>query len=154
ASDTVDILEYSVTMRGGTIHFAGTSAADTVTFTGGSSLNKLLVDGSLFAFPTDLIESFSISAGGGSDSLTVKAYSADDTATVNPTTGEIDGLTYTVTWSGVEQTDLTAGGGGGTDKAYLYDSSGNDELWANSAHATLSGTGFSNYVEDFDAVYA
>src|SRR5262249_17940198 len=47
-----------------------------------------------------------------------------------------------------------AGGGGAGDRAYMYDSSGNDTFTGRPEYSFLSGAGFNNYVSGFGHVYA
>ncbi len=98
---------------------------------------------------------FVIDAFGGSDSLAIIGSSDIERLVLHPTdSGEPSQLTTPAgqfELRGFEQVDFR--GGGGSDRAVLYDSRGNDTLTSGPSQATLSGVGFRFDVLDVPRIF-
>ncbi|HQX52572.1 MAG TPA: hypothetical protein PLR25_21810, partial [Planctomycetaceae bacterium] len=87
--------------------------------------------------------SATLNGGDGTDSLTFTGTAGNETATLKPGTLDVTGPNYAVHADSVE-TVRVYGGGGTNDRAYLYDSAGNDAFVATPTSSYLTGTGFYN----------
>lgn len=99
-----------------------------------------------------------IDAGSGGDTLKIFGSTGNEQITMRPTTGANAGsslLTFaggTFELRGFE--NITLIGGGGEDRATLYDSDGNDELRSSPGTAEMTGVGFEFHLENVNRVYA
>ena len=137
-----------------TLLFTGTPGNETVTLSPG----RLGVVGTGYTVQADGVETVrAYAAGGAGDVAHLYDSAGNDMFTGRPTMSSMTGTGYSNTVNGFKQViaHATAGDAGGVgDRAYLYDSAGNDVLIADSNHALLKGTGFSNDAAGFDKVYA
>lgn len=98
-----------------------------------------------------------IDAGSGSDTLQIFGSAGNEQLTLRPTTGANAGsslLTFaggTLELRGFES--VTFVGGGGEDRATLYDSDGNDELRSGPEAAQLTGVGFEFRLEEVSKLF-
>lgn len=98
-----------------------------------------------------------IDAGSGGDTLRILGSAGNEQLTLRPTTGANAGsslLTFaggTLELRGFE--NVTFVGGGGDDRATLYDSDGNDELRSGPDHSQLTGVGFEFHLEEVNKLY-
>jgi predicted outer membrane repeat protein len=97
------------------------------------------VDKDLIAKGFDQIYSYAIR--GGDDSSTMNGSSGADRYTVKPTYSNMkgDGGAYFHYATGFDESfaDVTVGGGGGLDQAFLYDTTAGDEFIADAFQATM-----------------
>ena len=147
-----------------TVLITGTSGDDTIRFTAGPTHHRVFVNNHPFVFVAAEVETFKIDGGGGRDTAQLVGSTSADIVTLRPAPESstlqlpdysLRGIAYVVTVEHVEH--VTAEGGGGYDRAYLYDSSGDDllELDGKSARLTSWGTDdFSLEAMDFDWVRA
>jgi len=92
-----------------------------------------------------------ISGGGGNDMLVLSGDGVAETVTLRPGSAELTAAGFGVTASGMESIQFQ---GTAADRAWLYDSAGNDALVATPQWARLSGDGFVNYVAGVGSVVA
>ncbi len=138
-----------------TDHYDGSNGSESVTldFTNGVFLSV----GSA-SYRLDLATGqapFVIDALGGSDTLTIIGSSSIERLVLRPTeSSEPSQLTTPAgqfELRGFEQVDFR--GGGGSDRAVLYDSRGNDTLTSGPSQATLTGVGFRFDVSAVPRIY-
>ncbi len=147
-----------------TVFITGTAGDDTIELAAGPTHHKASVNGYPFVFNASEVESFQIDGLGGRDSISLVGSPSADLAVLRPVPHSstlqlpdytLRGSAYLVTITNVE--DVTVRGGGGYDRAYLYDSPGNDLLELNGPSARLASWGTNDYsleVIDFDWVQA
>lgn len=135
-----------------TVFVTGTASDDNIEFLAGPTHHKLFVNNFPFIFNATEVESFRINGGGGRDTMSLVGSASADVISLRPVPGSswlqlpdytLRGIDYLVTIDGVE--NVTAQGGGGYDRAYLYDSPGNDLLELNGESARLSSWGTDTY---------
>ena len=96
-------------------------------------------------------------AGGPGDVASLYDSTGNDTLISKPAQTQLSGAGYSnnAFKFGRVTAYATAGDTGGAgDRAYLYDSTGNDVLTSTPVHSILSGSGYWNDAEHFDKVYA
>ena len=99
----------------------------------------------------------STDAGGGGDKAYLYDSAGNDVLTATPTYAQLTGPGYLNYASNFDQVSAfaTAGDAGGTgDQAAMYDSAGNDIFTGTPLYGLLKGSGFWNYAQSFDHVYA
>ncbi len=137
--------------NGTTVTVHGTDGDDTFVFAARAG-SELVINGMEYVLdgvaPTRLL----FDGGTGHDVVTITGSGGGDVAHMNPTSTTFVGPDYRVEVSSAEQ--VTARGGGGADRAYLHDSSGDDHFVGTASWSQLSGDGFCNFVRSFDQVLA
>ncbi|SMP74904.1 Serine protease, subtilisin family [Neorhodopirellula lusitana] len=102
-------------------------------------------------------ETIVIDAGAGSDTLQIFGSTGNEQISLRPTTGANAGSSTIAFAGGVIELrgfeNVTFIGGGGEDRATLYDSDGNDELRSSQDQAQLSGVGFEFQLEAVKKLY-
>jgi hypothetical protein len=112
-------------------------------------------DGEFLFAPSD--EPIVIDGGSGGDTLNIIGTSGNEQLTLRPTTGANAGgslLTFaggTFELRGFENISFV--GGGGEDRATIYDSDGDDELRSSQGIAALTGVGFEFHLESVSKLY-
>ena len=118
-----------------TVLIAGTSGDDSIRFTAGPTHHRVYVNNHPLVFVAAEVEAFKIDGGGGRDTAQLVGSTSADTVTLRPAPESstlqlpdysMQGAAYVVTVEHVE--NVTAAGGGGYDRAYLFDSAGDDLL--------------------------
>ncbi|HEX5104498.1 MAG TPA: S8 family serine peptidase, partial [Pirellulaceae bacterium] len=137
-----------VSIVGNTAQIVGTAGNDTFEWRGGPEA-AIVVNGVSYSLAG--IASIQISGRGGEDSLTLIGSAATETAVLRP--GRVDFAGGGVRLSG-EEVERIRVIGGGSDRALLYDSAGNDLLEARPQMVHQSGAEFDHVVEGFGAVSA
>jgi hypothetical protein len=98
-----------------------------------------------------------IEASTGSDTIEIFGSAGSEQLTLRPTTGIGSGHSQLVFPGGVIELrgfeNISFIGGGGEDRATLYDSSGDDQFRSNGAIAKLDGRGFAFQLEDVNKVF-
>ena len=177
-ADTISVTEgatLTVALNGTSFNFDGTlvdlitidglESADRLVFTGTPldetvSLRpgQLDVRGQHFSVHASSVENVqAYAAGGANDVASLYDSAGNDMFVGKPTYCQMSGSGYSSYVSGFDQVYAyaTAGDAGGVgDRAYLYDSAGNDTLIASPYYAQLMGPGYLNHVSAFDKVYA
>lgn len=153
--------------RGGaqtTVVIAPGAGDDAVEWVAGSTHHRVTVNGRPLIFVASAVEGFRLQGGEGRDALRLVGSPSDDIATLRPV-NELSTLqlpNYALT-SGISLVSaqgweiLTMEGGGGYDRAVLYDSPGDDLLEARGQAARLllfSNNDLVREVVDFDLVRA
>ncbi|MHC4176686.1 MAG: Ig-like domain-containing protein, partial [Planctomycetota bacterium] len=95
---------------------------------------------------------FSVDGSDSDGRVVIRSSFGDDVLRLYPYSANLTGPGYCI--DVVNAAEITFIGGGGNDKAYLYDSAGNDVFVATTASGTLSGDGFRNCARGFDRVWA
>ena len=134
---------------------SSTSSSETVDFlqpTSSLTINAGGGDDSLVVVNVDINNGATVNINGeaGTDSTVVYGSTGDDFATLTETDLTFDRSDFTINGTGFEMYDLRANGG--NDTAELYDSAGADTFVASPTTARMVGTGFANWVRDFDKV--
>lgn len=147
-----------------TVVISGTAGDDTIQFTAGPTHHKVYVNNYPLIFNASEVETFKIDGRGGNDTATVIGSTSADVVVLRPVPATstvqlpdytLRGIGYVVSIDNVEH--ITTEGGGGYDRAYLYDSPGDDLLSLDGASAKLESWGtddFSLEAIDFDWVHA
>jgi PKD repeat protein len=107
----------------------GTADADRLEFRAGAKFHKVYWGDELpYVFRAEEVEQILIDGAGGVDSIRLLGSAADDVFRLRTAdvVSSLQAAGYRVAVTGVEQ--ITAEGGNGYDRAYLYDSIGNDLL--------------------------
>ncbi|GAA5507851.1 S8 family peptidase [Novipirellula caenicola] len=138
-------------------HFTGTSDNESfvLDLTDGIELRS---GGNIYRFDaTDsLTTPIVIDVGAGADSLHIIGSSEAERLVMYPSShGEASRLstnTFAIELRGVES--VVFDGGGGSDRATLYDSSGNDTLRTGPGKTVLSGVGFQFEINQVSRIYA
>ena len=94
---------------------------------------------------------------GGGDRAFLYDSAGNDSFVATPTHSYLTGTGFynDANGFGTVYAYATAGDAGGVgDRAFLYDSAGNDSFYGRSGYGYLKGLGFYNYVGGFDKVYA
>ncbi len=145
------VYEFAVT-NGSTIDVYGTNGDDEVSWQAGSS-HTIHVNGDQVTANSSSITSVNFHGGSGSDSITLTAGADRDTAIVRLGTVTLTSDSYSVSADDFETVDIDSHGGI-NERAYLYDSAGNDVFVGQTTWARISGSGFFHEVSNFDRVYA
>lgn len=107
------------------------------------SLDEAAVDGKIV-----------IDVSGGDDSLSILGSEAAERLIANSDASASSTLStndFTIELKGFE--NIAFVGGGGPDRASLFDSGGDDTLWSHPSRATLEGIGFRYEVTEVDRIY-
>jgi hypothetical protein len=116
---------------------------------------QLRVDGLTYSLEAEHPETpLVIDVGGGDDSLQILGSEHAERLVLHPgagTTSSISSNTFRIELSGFEHVAFT--GGGGPDRASLFDSTASDTLTSDPCRATLKGIGFQFDVLDVPRVY-
>ncbi|MAT71691.1 MAG: hypothetical protein CMJ58_19465 [Planctomycetaceae bacterium] len=151
-SGDVDVtLANLVVHAGTTVTVAGAAGDDEVTFSAGSSF-YLTVNGIGYGFSTSEASEFQLRGGEGANSVTLYGAATDDIAIMLAGNTDLTGANYAV--SAVGFGTATVHGGGGNDRAYLFDTAGDDEFVGTSDIRRMEGAGYQNTVQAFDRVDA
>lgn len=98
-----------------------------------------------------------IDAGGGGDVLHILGSAGSEQLTLRPLSGSNAGHSQLVFPGGVIELrgfeHVSFVGGGGADRATMYDSGGDDELRTNDGSTEFSGRGFEFELDDVDKVF-
>ena len=134
---------------------SSTSSSETVDFlqpTSSLTINAGGGDDSLVVVNVDINNGATVNINGeaGTDSTVVYGSTGDDTASLTGTSLTLNRSDFTINGSGFEMYDVR--GNGGYDEATLNDSAGADTFVASPTTARMVGTGFANWVRDFDKV--
>lgn len=113
--------------------------------------HEVKINGETYRLAEDIREIY-FYGGAGDDEIRLTASGDNEVAKLRPGSLEVSGPNYQVHARDVEQTWVDAGGG--YDRAYLYDSVGNDWLVSTPSYSYLAGAGFRNYAQGFERVYA
>ncbi|WP_197452170.1 S8 family peptidase [Rosistilla carotiformis] len=139
-----------VSVSDGQARFTGTDASDQVEID--LRNDAMLRFGNFeYHFSHGEISNLQILGGGGNDTVNVIGSEAVEKVTLRVGSGEIENASLLVQMSAVEKVSIE--GGGGSDRAYLYDSSGNDTLSASPGDTKLSGVGFEHTVTGIRSIY-
>ncbi|MFN0197507.1 MAG: Calx-beta domain-containing protein, partial [Planctomycetaceae bacterium] len=110
------------------------------------------INGDTYTFDAASVASIELDGLGGDDQLQVTGTSA--TENVELRLGSLRLVNSSITLNAADFSEISVLSGGGQDRAYLYDSIGDDEFLASPASAELNGSGFSNRVVGYRRVYA
>lgn len=147
------IAESPVTQDGTTLHVAGTGRDDVFAFGAGDSYVSL--NGETYEFDPTTVSTIRFIGGFGTDTATLTGSDENDIATLRPNSAMMTGPGYEVQL--VDVSNVTVHGGTGEDdRAYFYDSAGDDrfEAQAHQDYAYMEGEGFLTRAEGFDRLYA
>lgn len=140
-----------VAQSGSRLTVQGTAGNDQISLLVGAQW-ELTVNGLTYTYDRGQVSEISIVGGGGNDTATITATTANDAALLQPGASSISGAGYRVELSGVSQVTLI--GGGGFDQVEFRDSSGNDVLAAQPDETQLTGQGYSLTARGFESVRA
>ena len=118
------------------IVFAGTSGNDQFLFEAGLDTHRVVLNGVEYLIDASTNTSVRYYASRGQDTVVMHGSEYEDRAELRFGSAKLVGTGYELRAYTVEH--VTAHGGGGEDRAYLYDSSGNDTLVADPDAATLA----------------
>lgn len=139
-----------VSVSQGKAVFSGTDAADRVEVD--LRTDTMLRFGQFeYQFSHDTVTDLQIDGGGGTDTINVTGSQGIDKVTLRVGSGQIENSSVMVQISGVEKVAFASGGG--SDRAYLYDSAGGDTLSASPGDTKLSGVGFEHHLTDVRSIY-
>ncbi len=131
-----------VAFAGRNVDVAGTVASDTISYS--AATRQLIVNGVTYSTPT--ATTIRIDGGAGNDSVTFVGSAAAETATLRPGSVELIGGGLSLAATGVESNRVV---GNVFDKAFLFDSAGQDRLVAGVHSTTLAGPGFTSRADGF-----
>jgi hypothetical protein len=144
------------------IEFQGNGGKDTITVIGGASnetatlrAGSLNVSGGDYTLNASNVENVTVNAGNGNDRANFYDSAGNDSFIGFPTYSSLTGSGFYNQADGFETVYAyaSAGDAGGIgDRAYLYDSAGNDSFYGRSTYSRMFGTGFNNYASGFDTV--
>ncbi len=147
SNNDVDVRLTNLVGRSGTtLSIWGTAAADTFSFTAGTT-ESIVINGVAYDYAAAAIATFNFNGLAGVDTVVINGSTAFDHVTLKPTSTIVVSAGYRVTIANAENTTVNSGGGG--DYAEIYDSTGNDVFFANPVQATMAGTGYSNAANGF-----
>ncbi|WP_246105874.1 S8 family peptidase [Rosistilla ulvae] len=139
-----------VRVSGGTAYFTGTDAADQIEVD--LRAETMLRFGQFeYQFDSGTVSNLQILGGGGTDTVDVIGSQAVEKVTLRTGSGEIENGSIMVQMTSVEK--ISVAGGGGSDRAYLYDSAGNDTLSASPGDTKLSGVGYEHALTGIRSIY-
>jgi len=147
------IAESPVRQEGGTLHVTGIGEDDVFVFNVGDS--HVSLNGETYEFDQSTVSTIRFVGGFGADTATLTGSDENDIATLRPNSATMTGPGYEVQL--VDVSNVTVHGGTGEDdRAYFYDSAGDDrfEAQVHLDYAYIDGEGFHTRAEDFDRIYA
>lgn len=147
-SDQPSLPSYITIGPGGQIDVFGTAGNDTFAFSGGANAT-IVVNGVSHSLPGSSQVCFHGLAG--SDTIQITGTSAAETATIGVGSLTFSGPGFTVRADAIETVRIVGGIG---DRAFLYDSTGNDFFDAGPHSGLLRGDGFYHFVSGFSEVSA
>ena len=125
-----------------TVIISGTRGSDAFEFITGATQQSIKVNDRVFSVPSADVASYRLDGLGGNDTVHIVGTGANEMAVFHAMSTvfqmpdyTLQGITYTVTAVNIEQVQVE--GGGGYDKAYFYDSPGNDLLELGAKDATM-----------------
>lgn len=143
----------AITQDGSQLSIIGSDNADTINVELGASMYQVTVNGDTTQYNVDAVDQIVIEGDGGADSLTITASDLDNRVELKDDTFTVTNSSLTVSVTEVESIVTTAGSG--TNRAFLFDTSGDDVLTLRPDEATLvDGNGNSYMVNGFDRVIA
>ena len=140
-----------VSVVGTTVNVAGTSGDDTFTFAAGST-HQLSVNGATYSFDSVSVTNFQFDGSTGNDTISMVGSAAAETAVLRVGDADFYSSTYAVAANQIET--VTIDGAGGSDKAYLFDSAGNDILVTGPQSSQMTGSGFNHTALGFELTYS
>ena len=133
---------------------AGTVDDDTFTFTpnvtiGADICHVVTVNGVEYHIDSSITSQINFNGGGGKDLITMTGTDGDDRATLRMANATLVGAGYVVRASEIESVLVRSGGG--SDRAYFYDSAGDERYYARADRhdAYMTGGGLYNYAAGF-----
>lgn len=130
----------------------GTTGDDDITISLGA-LFEVTVNGVDYEYDPALFNnSIEVHGLAGNDRLHIIGTSGVEDTTMSPGTVQVVGSVSSVTGDGFEDIEVTSGGG--EDRAFMYDSVGDDHFDATPTVATLQGTGYVLKVNNYRRAYA
>jgi subtilisin family serine protease len=152
-SNDVDVkLGNMVAESGGVLTVVGSSGNDSMAFVADATTQLVSVNGIEYGYASSALKRVLIDGGGGNDAFTYYGRAINESATLRVGSAVINATGFQLTTTSTETQRFV--GGGGTDDATFYDSSGSDIFTATPIYATFVGTGFSNRAENIRSVTA
>jgi VCBS repeat-containing protein len=141
----------------------GFAGIDQITLNGGTDNesakiypSSVTMSTSSYTIAADSVETITVNAGTGNDVATLYDSPGNDNFSGYPTYSRMVGAGYDNYAYGFDTVfgRATAGDSGGVgDRAFLYDSAGNDNFYGRPTYSRMVGSGFNNYATGFDTVY-
>ncbi len=131
------------------VHITGTENADTIIFSTNGTDHLVTVNG----VPTSVVASqVYIDGLGGNDTITIVGTDEDEIVTIDPGSVDVDGETYEIHATNVE--DITMSAGSGDDQVTMTGSAGSNRLYSYADYARLTDSPrtLSYRVDGFDEV--
>ncbi len=130
----------------------GTRGDDRFTFRAGTLTHGFVINGQEYAASAEAVASVKFRGLSGDDFARLEGSSGDETARLLPARGTLTGPDFRVDLANVETIHVLAVNAGGTDRAFFFDSPGNDRFVARAhkSDAYMVGAGFHNYARGFD----
>ncbi len=153
ANTDIDIqLTNMVSVNESTVSVMGTAGDDTFSFTAGAT-HELMVNGVGYSFSGAVIRDIDLDAGTGTDDLSIAGTSANETVRMYYATTTVTASAYSFSANGFDNISMHSGGGQ-HDRAYLYDTGGDEHYsgWHDAVYFT--GNGFSRQLQNFDYTIA
>jgi hypothetical protein len=149
-SDVGFRLANMVRKTGAAVEVAGTAGDDSVTFIHAAKL-WVVVNGVAYDYAPGSVTAWDVDGGSGADQFEARLGAGNDDATFRVHSLDIVNSGYQIHVSGVET--ALVNGRGGLDKAWLYDSAGNDTLVAKPTTVSLEGAGYKNTADGFEKTF-
>jgi hypothetical protein len=130
----------------------GTAADDRFTFRTGGEGHRFGINGREYWASSAAVSNVCFRGRRGADVAELEGSAGNDVARLFPARGSLIGPGYRVSLASTENIHVQAGGGGSMDRAFLFDSPGDDRYVARAyrSDAFMTGNGYSNHVQDFD----
>ncbi|MEM7455134.1 MAG: DUF4347 domain-containing protein [Planctomycetota bacterium] len=132
--------------------FNGTAGDDVFDFVAGHSQHVVTLNGVEQIISADVRKSIHFMGGEGSDSVTITGTDHTEQAELRETSGKVTGTNYQVKVYNVD--DIRVDGNGGEDRAFLYDTSGDDDFYVTEDLAHMTSSTHYSEVVGFHRVYA
>ncbi len=146
--------EVATVIQDGTLlSIIGSDNDDSISLQLGATTYEVIVNGETSEFSVDAIDQIMIEGDNGFDSLSISASDLDNRVDLNDGTFTVSNSALIV--SVIEVQDIVTTAGTGTNRAFLFDTTGDDVLTLRPDEATLvDGEGNNYRVEGFDRVIA
>jgi subtilisin family serine protease len=146
-----------VSQDGTTVSIAGTSAADIFGYSAGATHHTVNVNGVAYDFDRSAVDTINFAGGEGTDAISLTGSSDAEVATLRLGNAQLAGSDYIAVATSVENETtvidfdrVMAYAGQGNDRAYFYDTDGDDTFTGRSDRAVMCGDGYRNEAYGFD----
>lgn len=132
--------------------FTGTSGNDTFEFTAGETVHTVTLNGEEYTFDASKIHDIQFIGLAGDDTVTITGSENVEQVTLRHLQGAMHSERFQV--RAFQSEYITMNNGGGFDRAYMYDTEGDDKFKGTESYGRMWGDGYQNQANGYHRLYA